>query len=65
MIIYLLIGTFWTMFLEYLVKPIVYGEEMNWPTRIFNMILWPINVGLFIYGYFKGRNSKENDESEE
>ena len=54
MIIYLLIGTFWTMLVEYFIRPRFSDLEMNWPTRIFNMILWPLNVGLFIYGFLVG-----------
>lgn len=56
MITYLLIGTIWTMLVEYYIRPRFTDLEMNWPARIFNMILWPLNVGLFIYGFLFGGN---------
>jgi hypothetical protein len=61
MIIYLLIGTFWTMLVEYLIRPRVSDLEMNWPTRIFNILLWPLNVGLFIYGFLVGVDREDEE----
>jgi len=62
MIIYLLIGTIWTMFLEFYVKPTVNGEEMNSLTRVFNIFLWPINLVLFIVGFIYGVGKKDDEE---
>jgi hypothetical protein len=61
MIIYLLIGTFWTMLVEYFIRPRVSDLEMNWPTRIFNILLWPLNVGLFIYGFLVGVDREDEE----
>ena len=62
MIIYLLIGTIWTMFLEFYVKPTVNGEEMNSLTRVFNIFLWPVNLVLFIVGFIYGVGKKDDEE---
>ena len=59
MITYLLIGTIWTMIVEFYIRPKFTELEMNWPTRLFNILLWPLNVGLFIYGFLFGSNSDE------
>lgn len=60
MITYLLIGTFWTMAVEYIIRPKVNGLEMNWFTRIFNILLWPLNMILFLIGFIFGVGG--NDE---
>lgn len=60
MITYLLIGTLWSMFLEFIVKPQINGHEMNNLTRIWQIGLWPLNICLFIYGYIRG--ARKDDE---
>lgn len=59
MIIYLLIGTLWCMFIEFIVQPQIEGNGMNNLTRIWQIGLWPLNMGLFIYGYIRGGRNDE------
>ena len=61
MINYLLIGTIWCAFLEFIVRPQIDGHGMNMATRIFQICLWPLGIGLFLYGYFLA--SKNDDDS--
>lgn len=59
MIIYLLVGTIWTMLVEFYIRPSVTDLEMNWFNRLFNILLWPLNLGLFIYGFLFGNGDEE------
>jgi len=49
------------MLVEYIIRPKVDGLEMNWFTRIFNILLWPINVILFIVGFLFGVSNSDDD----
>lgn len=57
MVIYLLIGVIWSMFLEFVIVPQVEIRPMNNLTRVVQVLLWPLNIILFIYGYFRGKNN--------
>ena len=52
MILYLIVGLVWSMFLEYYTTkyfegPI--GESFNWRERTFHIAAWPLSFGYFIY----------------
>lgn len=61
MMVYLLIGVLWSMFLEYYTTthfqgPI--GEPFNWRERTFHIGAWPLSLGYFVYTWIK---YKDND----
>lgn len=56
MLLYLLIGVIWSMFLEFVIVPQVEMRPMNNLTRIVQTLLWPLNIILFIYGFIRGKN---------
>lgn len=61
MITYLFIGTVWTMFVDYVLRPKFNGAEMTWFIRIFNILLWPLNIILFIIGFLFGVGGGKKD----
>lgn len=51
MLLYLAFGTLWTWYVDYASRQ--YQEiPMNMLERVFNIALWPISVGTFLYHLF-------------
>jgi len=46
------------MLVEFYIRPSVTDLEMNWFSKLFNILLWPLNVGLFIYGFLFGNGDE-------
>ena len=47
LIIYLLIGTMWSLIFEFGINP----REINNGTRLRQILFWPIPLGAFIIGF--------------
>lgn len=61
MIYYLLLGVFWTAFVEFVVNDRMGGEPFNNMTRLINVLIWPLAFCIFIYGIIRGYRDKNND----
>lgn len=63
MIWYIIIGTAWTAWLEYYTSKYfdLEDEGKKWSTRerIFQVLLWPLNVIIFVITFLKGLGDNE------
>lgn len=52
---YLIFGTAWGMFFDYLSA--IYSPTSNFKHpiigRIFNVVFWPLTLGMFLHAFFK------------
>ena len=62
MIIYLLIGTIWSFWLEYYTTSNIegrLGQPWIWKERVFHIVVWPYSLGTFVYALYREyRNRK-------
>lgn len=57
MLIYLLIGTLWTAWLEWYTTTKlsgIYASPWRLAERIFTIAIWPFSLLVFLYNFFKG-----------
>lgn len=57
MLIYLIIGLLWSLWLEYFttnnLDTQTLGRPWLWRERIFHTVLWPWSLGTFIYAIYQ------------
>jgi hypothetical protein len=53
---YLIIGVIWAAWLEWFSTTELeypYNVDWKWKERVFNIVLWPLAFGVFLYNYFR------------
>jgi|9_EtaG_2_1085328.scaffolds.fasta_scaffold12084_5 hypothetical protein len=56
MIIYIILGLIWSLWLEYYTTSYIqgeYGSDWSWFERVFHLTLWPYSLIVFLYNLFK------------
>ena len=51
MITYIIIGVVYLWYLEWSTSGKEYSTPWTWGMRAFNSLLWPLSLGLYIYGF--------------